>query len=99
MENSLEWFIGLERGSIKSFVDLSKKFVSYFSFNLEKDTDTLDLLKDKQHEGETFSSYLQRWSALESRMKTPLKEKDMVTLFVENSHPDMGYIVSPPSSR
>ena len=24
-------------------------------------------------------------------MKTPLKEKDMVTLFVENSHPDMAH--------
>lgn len=81
----------LEKGSIKSFADLSEKFVSYFSFNLEKDTDTLDLLKEKQREGETFTSYLQRWCALASRMKTPLKEKDMVTLFVENSHPDMAH--------
>jgi len=50
----------LEKGSIKTFAQLSKKFVSHFSFNLEKDIDTLDLLKEKQRDGETFASYLQR---------------------------------------
>lgn len=88
---ALDWFMGLEWGSIKSFVDLSEKIVSYFSFNLEKNTDTLDLLKEKQREGETFISYLQRWRALANWMKTHLKEKDMVTLFIENSHPVMSH--------
>lgn len=43
----LDWFMGLEWGSIKSFIDLLEKNVSYFSFNLEKDIDTLELLKEK----------------------------------------------------
>lgn len=57
---ALNWFMVLEKGSIKTFAQLSKKFVSHFSFNLEKDIDTLDLLKEKQRDGETFASYLQR---------------------------------------
>lgn len=38
---------------------------------------------------ETFASYLQRWRALANQMKSPLSEKEMVTLFLENSHEDM----------
>lgn len=88
---ALDWFMGLKKGSIKSFAQLLEDFVSHFSFNLEKDIDTLDLLKEKQWEEETFVSYLQRWKALASRMKPPLREKDMVTLFIKNSHPDMAH--------
>lgn len=53
---ALDWFMGLPKGSISSFVDLLEKFVAHVSFNLEKDINTLDLLKEKQHEGETFAS-------------------------------------------
>lgn len=83
----------LPKGSISSFVDQLEKFVTHFSFNLEKDINTLDLLKEKQREGETFASYLQRWCALASHLKSPLNE-EMVTIFVTNAHPDMAHNLS-----
>lgn len=45
-----------------------------------EDIDTLDLLKEKQRDGETFTKYLQRWRVVASRMKSPPSEKEMVTL-------------------
>lgn len=49
MRQALDWFMGLPKGSISSFADFLENFVAHFSFNME-DTNTLDLLKDKQRE-------------------------------------------------
>lgn len=81
--------MGLPRGSIFSFFDFSKNFVTCFSFNIE-DIDILDLLNDKQHEGETFASYLQRWRALASRLKSSLVE-ELVSIFVAKYHLDLDH--------
>lgn len=88
---ALDWFMGLKKGTVSSFADLSKQFVKQFSFNLEKDIDTLDLLKEKQRDGETFAKYLQRWRAVISRMKSPPNEKEMVTLFLANAHLELAH--------
>lgn len=91
----LEWFMCLPRVSISTFANLLEKFITHFSFNLDEYINNLDLLKDKQCDGEMFSSYLQRWQALASRLKCALPEKELVDIFVTNSHPELAHNLHP----
>lgn len=88
--HTMEWFSHLP-SRIKSFDELTTKFVNHFPFNIEHDVTIMDLYKIKQSQGESFTSYLQRWRHKASRCKWPIPDKELVDIFVSNVQPEINY--------
>lgn len=51
----------------------------------------MDLYKNKQSQGESFTSYLQRWRHKASRCKWPIPNKELVDIFVSNVQAEVNY--------
>lgn len=88
--HAMEWFTHLTL-AIKTFDELSNKFISHFSFNIEQDFTITNLSTIKQNQGESFTSYLQRWRQNASRCKWPIPDKELVDIFITNILPEINY--------
>jgi len=73
-----------------SFVFLSH-FFHHFSYNFEHEMSVTDLCNTKQKNGEAFTSFLQRWRGLASKLPWPIPEKQLVTMFVTNLNQELGF--------
>jgi len=71
---AVEWFAHLPPG-IRTFPELAKKSVNYFSYNFEHEISMTDLCNTKQKNGEAFASFLQRWRSLASKLPWLILEK------------------------
>lgn len=67
------WFSRLP-GGIRTFEELIQKFLSHYSYNIERDITMADLCNTKQKPGELFSVFLQRWRQMSSRRSLQLPE-------------------------
>ena len=63
---ALEWYSKLP-GTIKSWSELAKKFISHFSFNITNGVTLSNLCSTKQKVGEPFITFLLRWTRLVSQ--------------------------------
>ncbi|RDY07813.1 hypothetical protein CR513_08021, partial [Mucuna pruriens] len=80
---TLGWYVGLERGRVRSWKDLAKAFLKQYKYNenMAPDRTRLQNMTKKDHEG--FKEYTQRWLELATQVQTPLAEKEMVTMFID----------------
>jgi len=69
-----EWFVHLPPG-IRTFPKLAEKFVNHFSYNFKHEMSMTDLCNTKQKNDEAFSSFLQRWRGLASKLPWHIPEK------------------------
>jgi len=87
---ALEWFSHLPPG-IKTFSELATKFRSHFAFNIEHEVNMNDIVNNKQRNGETFSSFTQRWRNMASKLSWEIPEKQQLDIFVQNLHPELSF--------
>ncbi|GLJ07896.1 hypothetical protein SUGI_0076310 [Cryptomeria japonica] len=89
-DQAMEWFSQLPPG-IKSWGDLAEAFIQHFSYKIETDISVTTLCNTKQRDGESFSSFLQRWRNLASRCSCEIPQKQMVEMFTQNVNKAIGY--------
>ena len=84
------WFSRLP-GGIRTFEELIQKFLSHYSYNIERDITMVDLCNTKQKPGELFSVFLQRWRQMSSRRSLQLPERELVEIFISNLNEEMEF--------
>ncbi|RDX88714.1 hypothetical protein CR513_29643, partial [Mucuna pruriens] len=79
---ALGWYVGLEKGCVRSWKDLAEAFLKQYKYNedMALDHTRLQNMMKKEHEG--FKEYAQRWRELAARVQPPLAENEMVTMFI-----------------
>ncbi|XP_019189690.1 PREDICTED: uncharacterized protein LOC109184102 [Ipomoea nil] len=56
-----DWFASLPEGSISTFADLTRQFLSHFATNIQRKKQIADLCNLKQGSSESLAEYLSKW--------------------------------------
>ncbi|RDY09903.1 hypothetical protein CR513_05651, partial [Mucuna pruriens] len=75
-------YVSLERGHVKTWRDLVEAFLKQYKYNedMAPDRSRLQSMIKKEHAG--FKEYAQRWHELETQVKPPITEREMVIIFI-----------------
>lgn len=87
---TMDWFSHLPCG-IKTFQEITEKFIDHFSFNLDMDVSLEELYTLKQNQGETFTNFLQRWRQRARKTKWPLLDEQQVGIIIANLDPNLSF--------
>jgi hypothetical protein len=79
---SLNWYMHLEKGRIRTWKDLAEAFVKQYKYNMGMTPDRMQLQELTKKGTETFKEYAQRWRELASQVEPPLSEKELVRIFI-----------------
>ncbi|XP_058775661.1 uncharacterized protein LOC131649933 [Vicia villosa] len=78
---SLEWYMRLERASIRSWRDLVDAFIKQYQYNVDMAPNRTQLQNLSQKANESFNEYAQKWRELAARVQPPMLEREMMDLF------------------
>ncbi|RDX69967.1 hypothetical protein CR513_50850, partial [Mucuna pruriens] len=80
---ALGWYVGLERGCVKTWRDLAKAFLKQYKYNEDMAPNRSRLQNMVKREEEGFKEYTQRWHELAAQVQPPITEREMVTIFID----------------
>ncbi|XP_058760043.1 uncharacterized protein LOC131633346 [Vicia villosa] len=75
---SIDWYMQLEKSSVRSWNDLANTFLKHYKYNLDMAPNRMQLQNMSQKKDESFKEYAQRWREMASRVQPPLMEKELV---------------------
>ena len=87
---ALEWYSKLFV-TIKSWLELTDKFVSHFAFNITNEVTLSDLCSTKQKVREPFITFLLRWRSLVNQCSLDIPKEQQVNLCIDNLVPNLMY--------
>ncbi|RDX79088.1 hypothetical protein CR513_40528, partial [Mucuna pruriens] len=73
---SLNWYISLERGRVKTWRDLAEAFLKQYKYNEDMALDCSRLQNMAKREQEGFKEYVQRWCELAAQVQPPITERN-----------------------
>jgi hypothetical protein len=79
---ALSWFFQLDHVKIKTWSDLANAFLAQYRFNSEMAPDRYELQRMLKKANESFRSYAQRSRERAAQVKPPMRQKEMVTTFL-----------------
>ena len=80
---ALRWYMGLDSGTIQTFRDLSKAFVTQYKYNHDMAPDRDQLRAMSQKDEESFKEYAQRWREITAQISPPLEEKELTKIYLK----------------
>ena len=72
----------LERSRIKTWRDLVEAFVLHYQYNVDLAPNRTQLQNMAQGPNESFKEYAQKWRELAARVQPPLREKELIDMFM-----------------
>ncbi|XP_049399803.1 uncharacterized protein LOC125863871 [Solanum stenotomum] len=88
MEITAEWFIYQDTYKWPTWDDLARCFVQQFQYNIDIVPDRTSLANMRKKTIENFREYAIRWREQPARVKPPMKESEMIVVFVQAQEPD-----------
>lgn len=79
---SLDWYMNLEPGKIRTWKDLSEAFLNKYKYNLDMVPTRLQLHNQSQRSNETFKEYAQRWREMATRVRPAGSDTELVDIFM-----------------
>ena len=83
---ALRWYMGLNSGTIQTFRDLSKAFITQYKYNLDMAPDRDQLRAMSQKDEESFKEYAQRWREIAAQISPPLEEKELTKIYLNSQY-------------
>ena len=80
---ALRWYMGLDSGTVQTFRDLSKAFITQYKYNLDMAPDRDKLRAMSQKDEENFKEYAQRWREIAAEISPPLEEKELTKIYLK----------------
>ena len=75
--------MGLDSGTIQTFRDWSKAFITQYKYNLDMAPDRDQLRAMSQKDEESFKEYAQRWREIAAQISPPLEEKELTKIYLK----------------
>ncbi|XP_069144443.1 uncharacterized protein [Solanum lycopersicum] len=82
-----EWFIDQDIFNWHTWDDLARCFVQQFQYNIDIVPDRSSLANMRKPITENFREYAIRWREQAARVKPPMKESEMIDVFLEAQEP------------
>ncbi|CAK8562863.1 unnamed protein product [Lathyrus sativus] len=79
---SLEWYMQLERNSVRTWAELADAFVKQYKYNTDLAPNRTQLQSMTQKDNESFKEYAQRWRELAARVHPPLVDRELIDIFM-----------------
>ncbi|XP_049360372.1 uncharacterized protein LOC125825068 [Solanum verrucosum] len=83
-----EWFINQDTSNWHTWDDLDRCFVQQFQYNIDIVPDRTSLVNMRKKTTEIFCEYAIRWREQDARVKPPMKESEMIDVFLQAQEPD-----------
>ncbi|XP_015075347.1 uncharacterized protein LOC107019339 [Solanum pennellii] len=83
-----EWFIDQDITNWHTWDDLARCFVQQFQYNIDIVPDRSSLANMRKKTTENFREYAIRWREQAARVKPPMKESEMIDVFLQAQEPD-----------
>ncbi|XP_070007809.1 uncharacterized protein [Nicotiana sylvestris] len=83
-----EWYMDQDISCWHIWDDLARDFVKQFQYNIDIALDRNSLTNLKKKSSESFREYAVKWSEQASRIKPPMDEVEMVTVFLQAQEAD-----------
>ncbi|XP_070005000.1 uncharacterized protein [Nicotiana sylvestris] len=83
-----EWYMDQDMSRWYIWDDLARDFVRQFQYNVDIAPDRNSLTNLKKKPSENFREYAVKWREQASRVKPPMDEIEMVTVFLQAQEPD-----------
>ena len=75
--------MGLDSGTVQTFQDLSKAFITQYKYNLDMAPDRDQLRAMSQKDEESYKEYAQRWREIAAQISPPLEEKELTKIYLK----------------
>ncbi|XP_060194914.1 uncharacterized protein LOC132624106 [Lycium barbarum] len=83
-----EWFIDQDISNWPTWDDMAGDFVRQFQYNIDIVPDRTSLASMKKNPTESFREYAIKWREQAARVKPPMKESEMIDVFLQAQQPD-----------
>ena len=83
-----EWFIDQDITNCHTWDDLARCFIQKFQYNIDIVQDLSSLNNLRKKTTENFREYAIRWWEQTARVKLPMKESEMIDVFLQAQEPD-----------
>ncbi|XP_070024981.1 uncharacterized protein [Nicotiana sylvestris] len=83
-----EWFIYQDISHWHVWDDMAQTFIKQFQYNIDIVPDCNSLSSMKKKLAESFREYVVRWREQASRVKPPMDEHELITVFLQDQDPD-----------
>ncbi|XP_069148182.1 uncharacterized protein [Solanum lycopersicum] len=83
-----EWFIDQDITNCHTWDDLARCFIQKFQYNIDIVPDRSLLANMRKKTTENFREYAIRWWEQTARVKLPMKESEMIDVFLQAQEPD-----------
>ncbi|PKI69393.1 hypothetical protein CRG98_010191 [Punica granatum] len=80
-ESALNWFMSLQAEDIPSWIELAKKFVEQYQYNIETPRSFLELSTMEMAEGQKFEKYATDWRSEAAKHFPPICEAQQIQMF------------------
>ncbi|XP_070028632.1 uncharacterized protein [Nicotiana sylvestris] len=85
---AFEWFIDQDISHWHVWVDMDQAFVKQFQYNIDIAPDRNSLSNMKKKPTKSFREYVIKWREQAARVKPPVDNYELITLFLEVQEPD-----------
>ncbi|CAK8567693.1 unnamed protein product [Lathyrus sativus] len=79
---SLEWYMQLERNSVRTWAELANAFVKQYKYNTDLAPNRTQLQSMTQKDNKSFKEYAQQWRELAARVHPPLVDRELIDIFM-----------------
>nr|XP_010313565.1 uncharacterized protein LOC104644791 [Solanum lycopersicum] len=83
-----EWFIDQDITNWHTWDDFARCFVQQFKYNIDIVPDRSSLANMRKKTTQNFREYAIRWREQAARVKPPMKESEMIDVFLQAQEPD-----------
>ncbi|XP_070043630.1 uncharacterized protein [Nicotiana tomentosiformis] len=83
-----EWFMDQETSHWHVWDDMAQAFVKQFQYNIDITPDRNSLSNLKKKPTESFRAYAIKWREQAARVKPPMDEHELITVFLQAQEPD-----------
>ncbi|XP_070057322.1 uncharacterized protein [Nicotiana tomentosiformis] len=83
-----EWFINQDISHWHVWDDMAQAFIKHFQYNIDIAPDRNSLSNMKKKPTESFREYAIKWREQAARVKSPMDNHELITVFLEAQEPD-----------
>ncbi|XP_075109771.1 uncharacterized protein LOC142181165 [Nicotiana tabacum] len=83
-----EWFLDQDTSRWYVWNDMAQAFVNLFQYNIDIAPDRISLSNLKKKPSESFREYAIKWREQAARVKPPMDDHDLITVFLQAQEPD-----------
>ena len=83
-----EWFMDQDTSRWYVWDDMAQAFVKQFQYNIDIAPDRISLSNLKKKPSESFREYAIKWREQAARVKPPMDDHELITVFLQAQEPD-----------